>query len=236
MNIRNSTVAIGLVHKFSEQGAACQSYSDVLNDMKNRSNNCRRRDISLGAIVPEGIFTHDHFYDPLHPDQRLSGRIKTSGDYVYLYIEGIGNGHQELINISDPNFAISFPVSGVTLFTLPMASTTFGLAANKGPANLSLDDPVYFAHVSGDVVSWGRPWQDPSKVVVGVSFYMKNDPITSYRYLLHSVQTQPGDSGTGHFDSAGNLIGIELGAEGVGLIPGYNLFNPQYQAAAKVIQ
>ena len=230
--ILNSTVTLATIS--IQPSSGCNSLFDVINDKANGTSNCFSGNSSLGTVTAQGILTHDHFFDKAGNasiDNRNGlNQIKV---FDWLYIEG-SSGFHAFVPVETLTADYS---DGTMLIKLPINVARFGKASSKAPFNLSYGDPVYFAYYPGNNAELGH-YPSQSQIRVGVDAY--TNFINSHRFLLKGLSTSLGDSGGGHFNARGELIGVLWGQEqnlhfqGVPILEGLDYYEPLRQSVAKV--
>jgi RHS repeat-associated protein len=215
----------------------CNTIDDVFLDIHQRQGRCTPTQQSIGTVIEGGILTHTHF-DRANEDDSNANFLFLNENYDWLFIEGVA--FQDVLPIKDITLGISS--YGTMLLSLPYPTGRFGYTARLASIDYPNTRPgwVFFAFVPGDN---GTAWYEGnmkgysahSTLQVGVAGVYGDNPARRHEFLLIGDYTTEGDSGGGHFDQYGNLVGVLRGAENAGLIPGTgNFFNPLRQAVTKV--
>jgi hypothetical protein len=176
-------------------------------------------DFSLGTLVEGGIVTHDHFNgSPYDFNKGLSW------DWMISHVSQLrimGSSGSVTLSMDDLKLQ-EFPYGGSTHYGpgttfIPLAGLV-DLASIGEPAIVATELPkpgdlVYFVHHEGindPALRAAIPFFEPvfdDYLDVGVGTIWDERNFRTEEFLLTEDFTDPGDSGGGHFNSDGQLIG-----------------------------
>lgn len=244
--ILSSTVRITLIQRTSN----CLTTQDVYQDIEDSRQNptgpraCGSEGFSLGTIVTDGILTHDHYH--LEEDAGRSGEAIHTAEWLYIAGE---NGFFVVPNTAD--VIVSNPSTGITKIVLPAdyPLSEIGVAANIVPlSKQTTGTPILFPYdpntTGGDLIPRNRTvvgehYPRHERLRVGQLRLLGVGLCRTYEFLLDGWGASRGDSGGGHFNTRGNLVGVYRGADHYGILEPNcgqgNYFNPLRQAAALVM-
>ena len=205
----SSSVTFALIRR----AFGCNSLDDVWKDRKKREGNCVREGLSIGTIIDEGIITHNHLNGG---NSSFTISVQAFNSYDWIFIDGA----LQTDIIPTNQVSLSELVAGTVLLQLPYSASSFGAPATRSPVNLSSGEVVWFVYYPFNNGDWYNVWggyPPHDSLRVNASLYWKQSRSTSggSDHVLHGPsRVDRGDSGGGHFNGGGNLIGVLDGERG----------------------
>jgi len=233
----SSSVVIGSIRGTKTYGtyptvdSACGTQEDVYKDVNipgadgniGITSTCSPKPSSqIGTIVGNSVYSHDHFNRTSDPSVGNSPSV-INQEIGFLVIWG-QSGYIDVLDTNDLDFQITSvgvtkispranvkhidPATGKLQATPSHSiyrSDFSGTSSTIGnPDSIAAGDNVLFVHVPG----WNNTYDYVPHRFLEIGVLPRGNYSDNDRFVLQGIQVSGGDSGGGHFDTNGFLIGV----------------------------